>query len=136
MKRFILERTRKRWNYINNIIAKAKTIWIESTSGPSNKKPAKSKNNVKSPVKKEKSIRKTIISPFKKIYDEGEMAKLKIKHKSKSNAENSLKKDLEPNAKDSQRSEAIISGRRQSIEWEPHQIRFSSTKKCNPKIII
>lgn len=102
--------------HYKDIIKKAKTIWIESTSGPANKKPSKSKSSVKSPVKKEKSMKKTVISPFKKIYDDSEMAKLKIKHKSKSNAENSLKKDLEAKTKDSQRSEAVINGRSQSIE--------------------
>ena len=34
------------------ILAKAKSLWIESTSGPANKKPAKPKNPVKSPTKK------------------------------------------------------------------------------------
>jgi hypothetical protein len=96
------------------ILIRAKTIWIESTSGPSNKKPAKSKSDIKPTTTKKEKSKKQIISPFKKIYEESEIAKLKIKHKSKSSAENTLIKVLD--SKKSQRSEAVIEGRRRSIE--------------------
>jgi hypothetical protein len=82
-------------NY-KTILIRAKTIWIESTSGPSNKKPAKTKSNIKpTTTKKEKSSKKQIMSPFKKIYEDSEIAKLKIKHKSKISEENALIKVID-----------------------------------------
>ena len=54
-------------------------MWIESTSGPTNRKPGKSKSNVKSPTKSEISSKKTVISPFKKIYWINDSAKQKVK---------------------------------------------------------
>lgn len=43
-------------------------MWIESTSGPSNKRPAKPKSTAKSPTKSEAASKKAVVSPFKKIY--------------------------------------------------------------------
>jgi len=61
------------------VLSKAKSMWIESTSGPTTKKPSKSKSTTKSSVKKEKLNKKTIVSPFKKIYSTSEPTKIKFK---------------------------------------------------------
>lgn len=54
-------------------------MWIESTSGPSNKRPAKSKSTAKSPTKSEAASKKAVVSPFKKIYWINDSAKQKAK---------------------------------------------------------
>ena len=111
------------------ILSRARSIWIESTSGPTNRKPSKAKSIVKSPEKKEKLSKKALISPFKKIYEAGEAAKLKLKSKPRSTAENTIKKNLEFKAKESQRSGTVNTDRRKSIECEPKELMFKSPKK-------
>lgn len=54
-------------------------MWIESTSGPSNKKPVKPKSTAKSPTKSEATSKKAVVSPFKKIYWINDSAKQKAK---------------------------------------------------------
>lgn len=120
-----------RMKQYKEILVKAKSMWIEATGGNSTKKTAKPQPSAKTSTKKDKAVKKTLISPFKKIYETSEVAKLKIKHKSKSNAETSIKKNLVDKTKDSQRSEVTATERRNSIEYVPQELHFSDSKgKC------
>lgn len=56
-------------NLYYEIMNKSNTIFIESTSGTKGTKFEKAKGNIKSIKKVEKSMKKTLVSPFKKIYD-------------------------------------------------------------------
>ena len=90
MKKFFLEKMNQGWKHITQSLQKQKVsviklnytilvMWIESTSGPTNRKPGKSKSTAKSPTKSEVSSKKTVVSPFKKIYWINESAKPKVK---------------------------------------------------------
>jgi hypothetical protein len=74
----------------SEILKKAKSMWIESTSG-SAKKNTKPKPDPKNAQKKDSSVKKKLVSPFKKIYQTSETAKLKIKQ----NGVTPLKKSVE-----------------------------------------
>lgn len=76
-------------------MTQANKIFIEST-GTKTRKTDKDKKDPKSNTKNDKSGKKNLMSPFKKIYNTSkDVARLKIKNKSKS-AAHTTKKVLAP----------------------------------------
>jgi len=98
-------------------MAKANSIFIESTSGPTKNKQDKAKSDPKSVSRREKSTKKALVSPFKKIYETGkDMAKLKIKQKSKSNNNTTIKRDLASREEEYQNTEIRENAKQELID--------------------
>lgn len=115
----------ERSNVYKTILTKAKSIWIESTSGPTNKKISKAKSdNVKSPSKNEKGSKKPVVSPIKKTYSTTDPAKLKVKSSAKTSAAKPVDRVGQNLISIDEKPEAIISERK----IDNIDLQFSATK--------
>lgn len=117
-------------NLYTEIMNKANNIFIESTSGPKAKPQEKLKESSKS--LKKKAMKKTLVSPFRKIYDTGkEIGKLKIKQKGKSTVKTTEKRNFGRREQNRKEEETIKVENNEIDDIQPNHLKFSTVKKGN-----
>ena len=98
---------------------------VAQTNKSANK--ANNKNTIKSP-KKVESNSKTLVSPFKKVLQSKEAAKLKIKSSAKTSAAKASIK-VDPHIKHENMQDDMVVSERKKVMYDSENLNFNSTQK-------